>query len=360
METEKSIAKAPVSFRFKVIMGLFAGLSTLIVALSYYAYQVAYTPNLLVGKADKKQSIYIKEGTTFEQVMDTLRAKKVLNDELSFRFVARLLKYTEKVRKGYYEIEPQTTNLKAIRMLRGGAQTPIKITFNNIRLKEDLAEKITRNTNIKAQEVLKYLNDPSWTAQRGFDTTTIMAMFLPNTYEVYWTIRAEDLLLKMQENHKKYWTAARLQKAKDIGLTPIQVAVLASIVDSETQYAPEKPRVAGVYVNRLTTNSTDGKLQADPTLVFAHRDFGIKRVLNVHKEIDSPYNTYKYAGLPPGPICLPTLSALDAVLNYEKHAYIFFCAKPDFSGQHNFAVTYADHLKNAKSYQAFLDTQGIR
>ncbi|TAF31515.1 MAG: endolytic transglycosylase MltG [Cytophagales bacterium] len=342
------------------MMGVFAGVCTLLVAFSFYAYQMAYTPNLLVGENNKKQGIYISNNMTFDSLVKELKSKNILHDELSFRFVSKLLKYNENVKKGYYEIEPQTPNLKAIRMLRSGAQKPVKITFNNIRVKEDLAEKIVKNTNIKAPEILKLLNDPAWTAQRGFDTTNIMAMFLPNTYEVYWTIKAEDLLKKMQDEYQKFWTSPRLNKAKSIGLTPVQVSVLASIVDAETQYSPEKARVAGVYVNRLTTNSTDGKLQADPTLVFAHRDFSLKRVLNVHKEIDSPYNTYKYAGLPPGPICLPTLSALDAVLNYEKHNYIFFCAKPDFSGQHNFAVTYADHLKNAKTYQAFLDKQGIR
>jgi UPF0755 protein len=204
------------------------------------------------------------------------------------------------------------------------------------------------------------MSDPAVVAEYGFDTTTIVSMFLPNTYEFYWNTSSKELLDRMHKEYQKFWTEERKQKAKAIGFTPVQVSVLASIVEAEQgRWADERPRIAGVYINRMTSKETDYKLQADPTLVFAHGDFAIRRVLTGHKQINSPYNTYKFRGLPPGPINLPSPVSIDAVLNYEKHNYLYFCAKEDFSGYHAFAQTYEEHLKNARLYQAALNSKNI-
>ncbi|TAD95459.1 MAG: endolytic transglycosylase MltG, partial [Bacteroidetes bacterium] len=223
--------------------------------------------------------------------------------------------------------------------------------------KKDLAAKITRNLEIDSLEVEKLLNDPQKTAELGFDTTNIMAMFIPNTYEMYWTSSADQLLKKMQAEYHKFWNEDRKAKAKALNLSEIQVSILASIVEAETKKQDEAPIIAGVYLNRLAKGE---KLQADPTVIFGIGDFGIKRLLISHLQHDSPYNTYKYAGLPPGLINLPSVPSLEAVLNPQKHDYIFFCAKEDFSGYHNFAVSYNDHLKNAARYQAALNKLNIR
>jgi UPF0755 protein len=241
--------------------------------------------------------------------------------------------------------------------LRSGRQEPLKLTFNNIRVKRELAGKISRMIEPDSLTILKLLNDPVFVNKYGFDTTTIMCMFLPNTYEVYWTIKAEDLMDRMNREYQKFWTEEKTAKAQEIGLTRTQVSILASIVQAENSRSDESPRIAGLYINRL---KREMPLQSDPTVVFALGDFEMKRVYEAHMQIENPYNTYRYKGLPPGPINLPTLSSLNAVLNYEKHDYIFMCAKEDFSGYHNFASNYRDHVKNANLYRAALNKANIK
>jgi UPF0755 protein len=347
--------------KHKILMMLFIGLSTLSVTLSYYAYQMAYTPNIAVGLGDKEQriAVVIPHGAAYLQTLDTLRKYQVFNDEMSFRAVARFLDYPQLVKPGVYAFQKDMSNLKAIRMLRSGQQTPVKLTFNNnLRTLSELAGKLSKNIGLDSATLSAYLQQPQVAKQYGFDTPTFIAMFLPNTYECYWTISQEQLLDKMKQEYEKFWNENRLQKARQVGLSPLEVSILASIVDAEqTQHDDEKPRIAGVYINRLRKNML---LQADPTLVFAHGDFTLKRVLNQHKEIDSPFNTYKYEGLPPAPIRLPSVSGLEAVLNFEQHDFIFFCAREDFSGYHNFARTNAEHERNARSYHAALNKANIR
>ena len=229
--------------------------------------------------------------------------------------------------------------------------------MNNTRTLADIAEKITENIEVSQFEFLMLLNRPETQSKYGFDKETIRTLFIPNTYNVWWDISEEELLTRMAKEYKSFWNGERVAKAKQIGLSQSEVSTLASIVYSETKKADEAPKVAGVYVNRIKKGML---LQADPTLVFALGDFTIKRVLNVHKEIESPYNTYKYTGLPPGPIITPPITYLDAVLNYSKHGYIFFCAKPDYSGYHAFAKTNSQHNVNARKYYAFLNKEGIR
>ncbi|WP_448518832.1 endolytic transglycosylase MltG [Rhodoflexus sp.] len=342
--------------RTKIIAGIFIGLSVLASVFSLYAYQLFFSANFLVDKKDK--ALYIPTGANFAQVMDSLKKGEFINDEISFRFVAKMLNYQDegRIRPGRYVMTKGMNNLVAVRKLRSGSQDPVRVTFNNVRVKKDLAGRITRNLMADSARLLQMLNDPAVTAKYGFDTATIVAMFIPNTYEMYWNTSEEELLKKMQREYEKFWTAARKAQADALGLTPVQVSILASIVEAETKKRDEAPRIAGVYLNRLNANE---KLQADPTVIFAIGDFGIKRLLLKDLQYDSPYNTYKYTGLPPGPINVPTLQAIEATLNPEKHNYMFFCAKEDFSGYHVFAETFDQHLKNAARYREALNRAGI-
>ncbi|MHC2992910.1 aminodeoxychorismate lyase, partial [Pontibacter sp. HJ8] len=275
---------------------------------------------------------------------------------LSLRFMAKLMDYDELVKPGRYKIENGWNNRQLIGVLRLGEQTPVKLTFTNIRLRNQLAERLATAVEPSPEELDSLLNDPVYLKTLGFDTTTIVSMFIPNTYEVYWTTTAKELVERMKTEYDRFWTAERKAKAAQLGLSQQEVSTLASIVQAETIKNDEKPRVAGVYLNRLQKGIL---LQADPTVVFAVRDFNIRRVLNVHLQHDSPYNTYRYAGLPPGPINVPDISSIDAVLNPEQHNYIYFCAKEDFSGYHSFAVTHAEHMANARRYQKALTERNI-
>lgn len=339
----------------KIFIGLFMGSVLLFVTLSFYFYQIFFAKNVLVNKQDK--ILIIPPDTDYEKLVPYLQKEEYISDLMSFRFVSKVLKYNQKIKAGRYLVKANDNNLNFVRMLRAGNQYPVKVTFNNVRLKRDLAGKITRNLLLDSAEFLQKINQPDFVANYGFDTTSIVSMFLPNTYQMYWTTSVEELFEKMSKEHQKFWNKKRLDKAQEIGLEPLKISVLASIVEAETKKKDEAARVAGVYINRLRTGEL---LRADPTVIFAIGDFSIKRLLFKHLEFDSPYNTYKYAGLPPGLICLPSIHSLDAVLNYEKHDFIFFCAKEDFSGYHNFAVSYNEHLQNAKRYQAALDILNIK
>lgn len=337
---------------------IFGGLilaSFITISIIFYAYQILKTPNLQVEKED----VYIKipKGTNFKGLMTILEKDSILHDPLSFAFLAQLLKYQERVKPGRYLIKKNMDNLEAIRMLRAGNQKPLKVTFNSIRTKKDFAKRIANYLSFESDTLLQLLRDTSMTKSYGFDTLNIISMFIPNTYEVYWNTSPKKFLDRMHREYEKFWNEKRRKKAKNLELSPQEVAVLASIVQAETNKNEEKPRVAGLYINRLRENI---HLEADPTLVFALQDYTIKRVLNRHLKIESPYNTYLNAGLPPGPINMPSPQSIDAVLNYEQHEYIFMCAKEDFSGYHNFAKTHTEHLKNARLLHAALDAKGIR
>lgn len=329
--------------------------SVLLTSLSFYFYQAFFSPNALTEK-EEPYTLKIPTDATFQMVSDRLYQNKVIHDLITFSFVAKVLGYQDDVKPGMYIIPAKTSNLNLVRLLRSGRQTPVKLTFNNVRTKEDLAEKITKNLEISQDEFMDLITDSAYIRKFGFKEETIMGMFIPNTYEIWWNTSADKLFDRMYKEYGNFWTEARLAKAEKLGLTQNEVSTLASIVQAETQKADERPKVAGVYLNRLRINMA---LQADPTLVFAVGDFNLKRVLNVHKEIDSPYNTYKYTGLPPGPINLPEISALEAVLNYEDHDYLYFCAKEDFSGYHAFAKDYNEHMNNARRYQAALNKSKI-
>ncbi|ANQ49739.1 endolytic transglycosylase MltG [Flammeovirga sp. MY04] len=338
---------------------LFIGISVLSISLIVYFYQVFYTKNILPGKNAQPAVIRIPHGATIQNVSDTLQKYDIISELVPFRFVSKALKYNENVKPGLYVLQPGMTNIEAVRYLRSGAQSPTKITFNNARTLEDVAQRITPRLEITPNEVLDAIHDKELLNSLGLDSMTVKAIFIPNTYEVYWTLSAKGLVTRMKKEYDNFWNDSRKQKAEKLGLTPYQVTVLASIVESETIKVDEMPKVAGLYVNRLNKGWA---LQSDPTVVFGCVEEGIvaeftdvKRVLNKHLEVDSPYNTYKYSGLPPGPIRIPSTQALNAVLNAEKHRYMYMVASDDFSGYHHFSKTLREHNIYAAKYQRALN-----
>ena len=323
-------------------------------SFSFYAYQVFFTPNILVDRQD--QYFAIPRGTTFEEIQKRIYDERIVNDPVSFGFLAKVKSYDDNVKHGMYLLKEDMSNLEAINLLRSGRQSPVRMTFNTARKIEDLAPKLTANLEMDSADIAPYLVSDSVSRAYGFDQENFISMFIPNTYEVYWTADQKELLDRMRLEYDRFWTKSRKQKADSLGLTPMQVSTLASIVDSETNIMDEAPTIAGVYLNRLKKGYL---LQADPTLVFALNDFTIKRVLSVHKNVESKYNTYKYAGLPPGPIMMPSMKAVESVLNAESHNYLYFCAKEDFSGRHAFATNLVDHNANARRFQQALNRNQI-
>jgi len=334
-----------------VILGL------ILVCFSYYFYQVFFNPN--IDTKDRPTYVYIRRGDNWQKALGYVEKSGAVIDRLSLYFVGKMMGYNKPgaVKPGRYELVNNSTNRQVINLLKSGRQKPLKLTFTNVRLRRELATKLSKQIDARPQQIDSLLSSPSYTRSLGFDTTTVLAMFIPNTYELYWNTSAQNLMQRMKSEYDKFWTPARDAAREKLGLTRVQVSTLASIVEAEQQQHPdERPRIAGVYLNRLKRGM---KLQADPTVVYANGDFGIKRVLNVHLQKDSPYNTYKYAGLPPGPIDLPSIASIDAVLHPEQNDYLYFCAKDDFSGYHAFAATQQQHLVNARRYQAALTRAGI-
>ena len=312
--------------RTKVILVVLAVILMVAILAGSWAYNRVMKPNVITPD-QKEFSLFIPTGADFDQVKDSLYANHLIKDPSSFEWVAQRKDYAHHVKPGRYVLKDGMSNNQLTNMLRGGLQTPVKVTFNNMRDVRMLAGRIGAQIEADSAAIVAYLEDAGNLSRLGFNLQTIPAMFLPNTYEFYWNTDAEKFVEKMKGEYDKYWNAERLDKAKAKGLSPVQVSILASIVDKETNKTDEMARIAGVYLNRLRSGWL---LQADPTLVFAVGDFELKRVLNIHKEVESPYNTYKYAGLPPGPICIPSLQAINAVLNAEKHDYYYFCAREDF------------------------------
>jgi len=326
--------------------------SILLSSFAFYGYQVLYSPNVLVEK--EARYLIIEEGETFKSLQDKLYDDHYLEDLVSFSFLARLMDYDKNIRPGKYALKANMTNLETIRLLRSGRQEPVNVTFNNVRLISELPEKITANLAISPAAFDTALLEFVHNNEYGFNQYNIISMFIPNTYEVYYDISAKGLVERMHSEYERFWNDERKAKAKALKMTPQEVSTLASIVQAESIKKEESKIIAGLYLNRLDMGMA---LQADPTLVFAVGDFSLKRVLNEHKEVDSPYNTYKNAGLPPGPINMPSIHSIDAVLDYKDHNYIYMCAREDFSGYHNFASNLRDHLNNARKYQRQLSIE---
>ncbi len=321
----------------------------------YLAYEWIYAPNVVV-ESEKPVYLYIHTGWKFSDVIKELKDKNYVKDLSSFEKIAHRKKYTDKVLPGRYRLKKGMSNNQLINMLRSGEQEPLKLVLTGVRKKEELVHKVCSKLEMDSNTLIATLNDNSFLKKYKLDKENVLTLFIPNTYVLNWNISIHQFMERMAKEHDEFWTAERRKKAQAAELTPVEVSILASIVQSETTKDDDKPIIAGVYINRIHKNMP---LEADPTLVWALNDFTIKRVLNSHKKIDSPYNTYMYAGLPPGPICLPTINSLDAVLNYQHHDYIYFCAKEDFSGYSNFAKTLKEHQENAKRYTHELNKRKI-
>ena len=343
------------SFRKQIILTILAILIIGSGIIAYLGYRIVYMPNVWLD-GQKSAAFNIRSGSTWADVKQQLYKNGTIIHRASFEQLASVMKYPNHIKSGHYILKEGMSNKQIISKLRSKQQDPVRLVFNNIRIKQELAGHLAEQLEADSVTLLKLLNDAEYLKKFGFTTDNIISMFIPNTYEVYWDITAEKFMERMHKEYIAFWNDKRKTKLKEIGLTELQAITLASIVEKESNMNDEKPDVAGVYMNRLKQGWL---LQADPTLVYALGDFSIKRVLNVYKTIDSPYNTYKYVGLPPGPICLPSISSIDAVLNYRQHNYMYFCAREDFSGYHNFAVTMNEHLLNAAKYQQALNKRGI-
>ena len=339
--------------KLKIFILLFSLVSAM---FSYYVWQVFKTPNFRV-EANQPFELFIPEKASYETVLDTLKKHDLVRDQLSFRFLAKVLNYPEKIRPGRYIIHSEMGNWELLRKLRNGRQDAYKVVINNFRLKEDMAGRIANQTAYDSAAIYAILDSTELMQQWGFNSETSPAIFVPNTYEVNWTTSFPEFLTKMNKAYEKFWTTKRKRDAEKLGLTPVQVSILASIVYGESKNSKEQARVAGVYWNRLQINMP---LQADPTVVFAWKDFTIKRVTGKYTALNSPYNTYRNTGLPPGPISVVPSDVIDRVLNLEHHQFLYFCAKEDFSENHSFAVTYKEHMQNAANYQKALDQHNIQ
>lgn len=333
--------------------------AALVVAAGAYLlvqlHETIYAPNVEI-EANKTASFYIPTGSGYEEVTGLLKISGHVQDLESFEWVARKKGYPENIKAGHYLLRDGMNNNELVNMLRGGLQAPIKLTFSNVRTKNELAGKIARAIEADSAVLVSVMNDSTILSEYGFTPATIPAMILPNTYEIWWNTNAEKFIKRMHREYEKFWTEERRETARSAGLNPVEVATLASIVDEETIRGDEKTTVAGLYINRLDNGM---RLQADPTIKYVLGDFTINRVLSRDLIIDSPYNTYLYKGLPPGPIRFPSISGINAVLNHEKHDYLYMCARDDFSGYHYFSKTLRQHNVNAAKYRQALRERGI-
>jgi len=318
-------------------------------------YHRVYSPNIQTPEK-KEYYLYIPTGSTYEDVITLLNSRNMIENQSTFDWAARKKKYPDNIHPGKYRVRYNMSNNELINMLRSGLQEPVNVVINIARMPEDLADRIADQIEPDKESLMKLFNDEVYLKQYGFDKQTIMGMFLPNTYEIWWNISADGFFKRMYKEYDRFWNREREGRARDLNFTPNEVITLASIVVNETNKEDEYRKIAGVYINRINHGI---RLQADPTIKFALGDFERQRILKTDTYIDSPYNTYLHDGLPPGPIALPSVKAIDAVLKYEKHDYLYFCAKEDFSGYHNFARTLDQHNKNARLYQKALNRRNI-
>jgi UPF0755 protein len=346
--------------RKKLVLSIIILLLLLIITAIFFGYdyyRMIYSVNIdLKGK--KYEYVYVKTGADFKNVIDSLMKKSKLIDSSSFCWLARKKNYDNHVKPGRYKIKDGMNNNELVNLLRSGKQEPVRLTFNYLRNKEQLASRISKQIEADSFSIIKALSDNEILNKYKFNSRNIISMFIPNTYEMYWNTSSTLFLEKMNDAYQKFWNKERKAKALSIGMNELEITTLASIVQAEqSNHNNEKAIIAGLYINRLRSNMP---LQSDPTILYAINDFSRQRLLNRDKEVDSPYNTYKYTGLPPSPILIPEISSIEAVLNFEKNDYIYMCAKDDFSGYHNFSRTLEQHNSNARKYQSALDKKGIK
>lgn len=336
----------------KIFTAIVATLLVIALALGWYIKSTVFKPIELPETA----YIYIYPTTNYEEVSKQIKEKVALPSDKIFDMISERMNYPQRVKAGRYAIKDGMTVPEMIRMLRAGSQSATKLTFNNIRTREDLSGRIAEQLMLDSLSLLSALKDTNQIETLGFDTNTVVAMFIPNTYEVYWDTSVEKLLERMHKEYNTFWNESRKDKAIKIGLNPIEVSTLASIVEEEATYADEYAIVAGLYLNRLKRGQ---RLEADPTVKYAVGDFSLRRILYVHLEVESLYNTYRNEGLPPGPIRIPSIKGIDATLSPADHKYLFMVAKDDLSGRHSFSTTHAEHVRKAKKYQQALNERKI-
>ncbi len=296
----------------------------------------------------EKYVLYVRPGMTAGQVMDSLRTGAGTLRPKSVERMFRKLEVDQNMKPGRYVVEPSSASVYVARMLVFGWQTPQNLTLSGtLRTKERIAQRIGSQMMTDSLSIINALNDRDFLAGYGFTPENVFALILPDTYEMYWTASVKDIFDRFKKEYDAFWTEERLAKAREQGLSQMEVSIMASIVRGETLKEFEFPIIAGVYLNRYRKGM---KLQADPTIAFCF-NYELDRILKKHLTVDSPYNTYKHAGLPPAPINVPSKGCIDAVLNPAQHKYIYFCASPAFDGTHRFAVTYSEHLKNARAFQ---------
>ena len=326
-----------------------AGLTAVVAAGAFCASLILHRISPAACTAGEPAYIFIDEDDT----LDSLRTKSGIG--WRFGIYSRVMKPV--VRTGRYRIDEGMRSLDLYRRLRNGQQEPLQLTVPSVRTLDRLASRLAAQLMLDSATIASAFCDSAFCQTYGYSVATLPALFIPNTYETYWNVSLPALMKRMQLENARFWTAKRQAKADALGMSHTEVATLASIVEEETANDGEKPMIAGLYLNRLRRGML---LQADPTVKFAQGNFALRRILYAHLEIDNPYNTYKYKGLPPGPIRIPSIVGLDAVLNAAKHPYLYMCAKEDFSGTHNFAATLAEHMRNARRYARALNERGIK
>ena len=328
----------------------------LIIILLSYLYFIWFSKNTLNAPEGDKVEIYIPIGISIQEFYALIYDTELIENQDDFELFT-ILKKIKSVKSGYYELKSPMTCNQVINTFRSGLQTPIQVVITPSRLPEDLAHKLSLSLAIDSITIITALNSEDIAASYGFSSADFYTMFIPDTYEMYWNSSIENLMDRMKKEYNNYWTTSRKEKAKELSLNQKEVVVLASIVYTEqSQFSDERPKIAGLYLNRLRIGMM---LQSDPTLIYGLGDFTRKRVLNADKQVDSPYNTYKYAGLPPGPIYSPDKKSIEAVLNPESNKYLYMCAKADFSGYHAFATNLRQHNNNARQYQRALNKASI-
>lgn len=329
------------------------GLFIIIGVIILYSINTIFSTKFSI---DSEVYLYIDKKTDYNDILDQIQTKAKINNIANFEKISSFMRYPDNIKTGRYKVTPDMSALDLVWLLKNGNQTPVSLKFNNIRTKEDLTKRLSDQLSIPEGDLLRSLTDSTVARNYGFSGETFVTMFIPNTYEIYWDIKTDKFLDRMNNEYNRFWSPERINKAKELGLTPIEVSILASIIEEECYFSDEYPTVAGLYLNRLKKGQL---LQADPTVKFAVGDFSLKRILNKHLAVDSPYNTYKHIGLPPGPVRVPSIKAIDATLNPAEHEYYYMCAKDDFSGRHNFATSYAEHTKNAERYRVALNKRNI-
>ena len=335
------------------------GIAAIAAALSLLVFIIAGLITLRGDKTanEETQTLLLPTGCDYDAVTDTLEAHGIISNKIVFKTLARLRNYPDNVKGGRYIIAPHDNTWKLLTKLYYGNQDPLRITIGKYRTKRQLCEYLDKRLELSGDTLLQMLGNDSICKSYGHNSQTIIGMFVQNTYEIYWNTTPSKLLDRMHKESNRFWDNERTAKCKALDMTTDEVITLASIVEEETNKNDEKANIASVYLNRLRKGMP---LQADPTLKYAIGDFTIRRLLNKHTEVESPYNTYRHTGLPPGPICIPGMASIDAVLQNKKTDYLYFCAKSDFSGYHAFATNLAQHNANAAAFHAELNRRKIR